>query len=317
MDFQLTEPILMVGLGGAGSKLATKIHKTLEADCLLISNDRNDFQPDCMTIKVNTESIVNPSMQVIRGFVNAMSDEIKDKISQYSTIVIMANLAGKGGSAMAPIVSQICKGEQKNVISFAIMPFQFEKERIFHSGVSLKRLRENSTCTIVFDNDALLESNPDLTINSCYEIANSAITKIANSLRTSSLPNDTSIVSTSKDALDVETSLKDSIKMLYEDAPPNSVKRSMLYVLGGSNVSIGMLSSVTKIASGIFNEDGTRVDLTTSSSDSSQVVMLSSIQGKIRFDSYDPLGFIPAENTLDWDQPDSSINCELSLYQLE
>lgn len=317
MDFQLTEPILMVGLGGAGSKLAVKTHKALEADCLLVSNDKNDFHPDCMTIKVNTQSIVNPSMQVIRGFANTMSDEIKGKISQYSTIIIMANLAGKGGSAIAPIVSQICKNEQKNVISFAIMPFQFEKDRIFNSGISLKRLRENSNCTVVFDNDALLESNPDLTINSCYEIANSAITKITNSLRTSSLPNDTSIVSTSKDTHDVETSLKESIKMLYEDAPPNSIKRSMLYVLGGSNVSVGMLNSVTKIASSIFNEDGTRVDLATNSSENSQVVMLSSIQGQTRFDNYDPLGVIPSENTLDWDQPDCSINCELDLYQLE
>ena len=45
--------------------------------------------------------------------------------------------------------------------------------------------------------------------------------------------------------------------------------------------------------------------------------MLSSIQGETHFDKYDPLGVISKENTLDWDEPERSINCELELYQLE
>ncbi|NIT99417.1 MAG: cell division protein FtsZ, partial [Nitrosopumilaceae archaeon] len=49
----------------------------------------------------------------------------------------------------------------------AIMPFKYEKDRIFNSGISLKRIKENSSCTLVFDNDALLDSNPDLSVKSC------------------------------------------------------------------------------------------------------------------------------------------------------
>jgi len=45
--------------------------------------------------------------------------------------------------------------------------------------------------------------------------------------------------------------------------------------------------------------------------------MLTSIQGETHFDRYDPLSIIPQDKTLDWEQPDSSINCELDLYQLE
>ena len=53
------------------------------------------------------------------------------------------------------------------------------------------------------------------------------------------------------------------------------------------------------------------------SSKESKVVMLSSVQGEIRFDKYDPLGMIPSENTIDWDEPDCSIDCKLNLKQLE
>jgi len=314
MAFQLSQPTLVIGLGGAGSKLAIDAHKNLDADCLLISHDKHDLKHECSTISVNTGSIVNPSTYLIRGYADKVAFEIKSKISNYSSIVLVANLAGKAGSAIAPIVSHICKESGKEMISFAIMPFKFEKDRIFNAGVSLKRLREDSTC-IVVDNDALLDCNPDLTQKACYEIANSAILHVINSLKSSSLSEGTNILSTSK-AGDVEVSLRESIKMLYEDAPPSSVKRSILYVLG-SDVTVGTLNSITNISSKVFGDDTTQVGVSTSSSEKSNVIMLSTIQGETRFDRYDPLGMIPGDHVLDWQNPDCSISCELNLYQLE
>ena len=228
----------------------------------------------------------------------------------------MSNLAGKAGSAIAPVVSEMCKESDKGLISFAIMPFKYEKDRIFNSGVSLKRVRENSECTIVLDNDSLLESNPDLSPKACYDIANSAIMHVVESLGSSEMYAETNILTTSKDGQNIEDSLRDSLKMLYENAPPNAVKRSMLYVVGGSNIPVGVLNSITSLTSAILNESSSQVDMT-STSEESKVVMLSSIQGMTKFDNYDPLGMIPQEDTLDWSTPDCSIDCKLDLYQLE
>jgi len=317
MAFQLIEPVLIVGVGGVGAKLASKAKESLNADCLLISNDQKDFQEESQRIIVSTKGVVNPSMYLIRGSAQNVSGEIESVISNYSTVIIMANLAGKSGAAISPIVSSICKESNKNTISFAIMPFKYENDRIFNSGVSLKRLRTDSECTVVLDNDALLDSNPDLTPNQCYDISNSAILCVANSLKNSSIPEETNILSTSKDENDLETSLKNSLKMLYENAPPNSIKHSMLYVLGGNDVPVGILNSITKITSGVFSEESTSVDLSTLSEAGSKVMLVSTIQGTTRFDKYDPLGVIPSEKTLDWDVPDSSVDCKLDLYQLE
>lgn len=317
MGFQLIEPVLIVGVGGVGAKLASKAKESVNADCLVISNDKNDLQSETNSIKVSTDGVVNPSMYLIRGSTQKVSNKIQEVISNYSTVIIMANLAGKSGAAISPIVSSICKESNKNTISFAIMPFKYEQDRIFNSGVSLKRLRADSECTIVLDNDALLDSNPDLTPNQCHDISNSSILCAVNSLTNTSIPEETNILSTSRSENDLETSLKNSLKMLYENAPPNSVKRSMLYVLGGNNVPVGVLNSITKMTSGVFNEDNTRVDLSMIAEGDSKVMLVSSIQGKTRFDDYDPLGMIPGDKTLDWDIPDSSIDCKLDLQQLE
>ena len=313
MTFELTEPILLIGLGGVGARLAEKSKKSLNSDCLLISNDHKDLTSE-NSIKISTKSVVNPSTHLIRGSALETSDEIKKNIANYSTVILMSNLAGKNGAGIGPIVSRICKQEQKNLLSFAIMPFKFEKERIFQSGIALKRIRQDSQCTIVVDNDALLDSNPDLTQDQCYDISSRAIESMMHSLKSSEISEDTNILSTGKDNNDLETSLKDSLRMLYEDAPPNSIKRSMLYVYGGNNIPVGVLNTISNITGGTFDEDSTHVEM---SSEESKVVMLSSIQGETRFDKYDPLGIISSEKTIDWDEPECSIDCELDLKQLE
>ena len=313
MTFQLTEPILVIGLGGVGTKLAEKTKKSLNSDCLIISHDQNDITAE-NSIKISTKSVVNPSTHLIRGSTLETSDEIKKNITNYSTIILMSNLAGKAGTGIGPIVSKICKQEQKNLLSFAVMPFKFEKERIFQSGIALKRIRQDSQCTIVVDNDALLDSNPDLTQKQCYDISNNAIESMVHSLKSSEISDNTNILSTSKTADDIEVSLKDSLRMLYEDAPPNSIKRSMLYVYGDGNIPVGILNTISNITGGTFDEDSTHIEM---SSEESKVVMLSSIQGETKFDKYDPLGIISSEETIDWDEPECSIDCELDLKQLE
>ncbi|MDH3396050.1 MAG: cell division protein FtsZ [Nitrosopumilus sp.] len=316
MSFQVKEPILVIGLGGVGSKLAIKAKDSLNSDCLLISNDIKDFSSDNPSVHVSTDSVINPSVQLIRGSTYNVVDKIKSKISGYSTVILMSNLAGKAGSAISPVVSEMCKDAGKGLISFAIMPFKYEKDRIFNSGLALKRIRENSECTVVLDNDSLLESNPDLNPKACYDIANSALMHVVESLGSSKISNETNILTTSKDGQNIEDSLRDSLKMLYDNVAPNSVKRSMLYVVGGNNIPVGVINSITNLTAGILNESNSQIDMKSTSNDS-KVVMLSSIQGMTKFDNYDPLGMIPQENSLDWSTPECSIDCKLDLYQLE
>jgi len=66
MTFQLTEPMLIIGLGGVGAKLAEKAKESLNSDCLLISHDQKDLTPE-NSIKISTKSIVNPSAHLMRG----------------------------------------------------------------------------------------------------------------------------------------------------------------------------------------------------------------------------------------------------------
>ena len=62
MTFELTEPILLIGLGGGGSRLTHEEKESLNSDCLLISHDQKDLNSE-NSIKISTKSVVNPSTQ--------------------------------------------------------------------------------------------------------------------------------------------------------------------------------------------------------------------------------------------------------------
>ncbi len=77
MAFQITEQILIIGIGGVGSKLETEAKNHLDADCFLISNDKNDLKSDSNTLEVSTGPIINPSIHLIRGAAGKSKSEIK------------------------------------------------------------------------------------------------------------------------------------------------------------------------------------------------------------------------------------------------
>ena len=69
---------------------------------------------------------------------------------------------------------------------------------------------------------------------------------VVKSLETVEMTSETNILTTSKDGQSMEDSLRDSLKMLYQNSPPNTIKNSMLYVTGGENIPIGVINSIRK-----------------------------------------------------------------------
>ena len=239
-------------------------------------------------------------------------------MSGYSTVVVVSNLAGHAGTAIAPLVCRMAK-ESSTVISIAIMPFKFEKDRIFNSGTALRRVRELSDSTIVMDNDAFLDKNPELSQEECFCTTNSAIVEVISSISTGAVRPALNILCTSRASSSSESSLRDSLAMLYDTVPDAStVKRAMVYVMGGDRVPVGDLNKIVGYVSGIFQEEGsTEVAMSSmAATDGVRVHLVVSVPQKTRFDRYDPLGDI-IPDVLDWDEPDSAPDIKMAIPVIE
>ncbi len=319
-DLLIKNPMLLVGIGGAGTKIATAASAALDCKCLLVSNDRKDLiqNEKCNSVFVDSGEWVNPSSHKLRSFVQIHQDKIASLMEGFSTIIVVSNLAGRAGTAMAPLVCKMAR-QSGSVISLAIMPFKFEKDRIFNSGTALRRVRETSDSTIVLDNDAFLDNNPDLSKEECYRITNSAMVEVISSISTGGVRPEMNILCTSKASTSSELSLRDSVAMLYNDVSDTStVKRAMVYVMGGDRIPVGDLNKLVGCVQGIFKEDGTTEVAMSSmaATDGVRVHLVASSPQKTRFDRYDPLGEI-IPDTLDWDEPDSAPDIKLAIPSIE
>jgi cell division protein FtsZ len=317
-DLSVKSPILVVGIGGSMAKIARQASTAIGCDCLLVSNDKRDLG-DERSIYVNSGAWVNPSGYKLRSFLNAKAGQLAGALEGFGTVIVISNLAGRAGAAMAPVV---CNAARQNaaVISFAIMPFGFEKDRLFVAGVALRRIREYSTSTIVMDNDAFLDNNPELSKEECYSLTNSAIVEVASSIASKGVRPDMNVLATSIAQGDSEKSLRDSASMLYRDvANPETIKRAVVYVMGGDKLSINALSNIVSCAKGIFKDEGTtEVAMSSMAATDGVRVHLVASAPKTRFDAYDPLSeIIPADSHLDWDEPDSAPEIEITLPLVE
>jgi cell division protein FtsZ len=314
--------MLLVGIGGVGSKIAAAASAALECKCLLISNNKKDLVHNdmCTAIFVSSGGWVNPSSYKLRSFVEGHRSEIAAAMSGYSTVIVVSNLAGRAGTAIAPLVCRMAKDSSKSVISITIMPFTYETDRIFSAGTALRRVREVSDSTVVMDNDSFLDNNPELSQQDCFAITNNAIVELIASISGGMIKPSMNVLCTSRTRSSSESSLRDSLAMLYDAVPDAStVKRAIVYVMGGKRVPIGELNKLVGCVRGIFKEDGAieaGMVPSTSSSNGVRVHLVASAPQKTRFDRYDPLGDI-IPDVLDWDEPDSAPDIELTIPAIE
>jgi cell division protein FtsZ len=317
------KPMLVIGIGGAGSRIANYVSNAIDYECVLISNDRMDLIGCHRSILINSKSWVNPSSYKLRFYAQDSIMKIRSAMRESKTVLVIANLAGRGGSAIAPIVSRLAKegANRKTVVSCVIMPFKFEKDRIFQAAISLKRVRESSDATIVIDNDAFVQNNPELSAEECYQITNRALSETISLICKGSYScSDVSLLCTSSNIDRTELSAEDSVAMLYQNSDGGSIKSAVLYVIGGKkNVPLGLLYSLSSTLQKILKQDANAgVTVVLSNSDATNIHLLASFDKTTRFDDYDPLSqIIPEKNVLDWHEMDCSPDIEMAISNLE
>ena len=287
----------------------------------MISNDKKDLDEDHFSVLIRSDSWINPSRYKLRSLAESSIKVIKSVLDGFQTVVVFANLAGRAGTAIAPVVCREGKLScGKSTVCIAIMPFKFEKDRIFQAGVSLSRIQEYSDSTIILDNDSLLENNPDLSIEQCYQIANNALYDMISSTFKPYVRPDLSLLCTSKpNKIDTESSAKDSLAMLCGSTDLASVKKLVLHIVGGHKLRVGSMNSVVNnLHRALENDDFDGISMYVSSSHQTRTHLIVSVEGKTKFDNYDPLAqIIPVENVLDWEQMDSSPDIEMAIPNLE
>ncbi len=296
---QQNESTLILGLGGCGSRLAAALQGMMGCHCVGVSADSMDHIPGHDMIHVSCGVLV-PTVGDIRAATPV--EKISSVVSGFGRIIVVANLAGRSGMALAPVILRLCHAMKKQTATFCIMPFRYEADRIFPAGLAFKRVREYSDYTTVLDNDSLMECNPDMSVQDCYVAGNGALLYVAAHMEGGVTAGE-NVISAGRFKENITDSVMDAIKMLYETAPPYTLKKSIIHVTG--NVSAGTVESVSQLVRDITK---TPTSVMVDGSGESGTILVSSAQSIPKFDAYDPLGVIPDDKILDWEDPECNAN---------
>ncbi len=314
---EFTKPLLL-GVGKFGTKIVNEASKTTKFDYMLISNNLIDLDNTENSVYVDCSPWLNPTVCRIRGFVDNVLEEVKSRLDKYSTIIIIANLASTVGIAMAPILSNISKANEKTIVSFVTMPLGFETDKLYDSSVSLKKLFSTSSTTFIINNDGFIKYYPSISIEDLYRITNSAIIQVLKSISKMTIYGDKNVISTSVLNSDFECTIKDSIGVMFSSIGKDSIGDSIIQVSGINNESVGNLDQVFALVRNTLAEDSNdSVAVSVTDSGQTNVNIITSIKSYSMFDSYDPLSIIPDESWLDRDEADSALDVNLPLINID
>ena len=295
-------------MGEVGSKITLDIIKEINSDYLLLNTKKNS-KYITKNITIDTPSWINPSIYKIReSFIN-QQDKILALIDKYHNIIIIGNLASRFGIAIIPILTNILhQNKEKEIFSFVIMPFGFEKNKIFQSGVSLSFTNDFSNSTIVVDNNSFFNNNPELSIPECYRITNNAIKDIIISYCKRGFPSEVNMLATSKESEKIEHAFSSSVSML-NDINLKTIEKTFMIIYPAKE-KIDKIDSIIKTIEKITENPENEVNIITDGNNNNfSKIHLVTKTNSLIFSLYDPLNkIISKDKILDFEP---EINCNI------
>lgn len=176
--------IAVVGVGGAGCNVIGSFYGSLcPVDTIAINTDKDAMH------RIDADRKIYICKEVLKGegahgdaevgkkCADIHREEIRQALTGYDFVFVIAGLGGGTGTGAASVVIDIARS--LNVITFAvaISPFSFEGRRKEVAKEGYRHIRSVCEHTILVDNDLVLARMPDLTMSKAFNEVNRSIRK--------------------------------------------------------------------------------------------------------------------------------------------
>jgi cell division protein FtsZ len=304
------QDLLIIGVGETGSKITMDVIKEINSQYLLLNTKKNSKYIS-NNIIIDTVSWIKPPISKLRESFFEQIDKISAIVKNYNNILIIGNLASKFGIAIIPLLTNILKIGGKEIFSFVIMPFGFEKRKIFLSGVSLSFINNYSKTTVIIDNNSFLKNNPELSFPECFRITNNAIKDIIISSYHKGFPSEFNVIATCKESDNIEDVFSNSLAM-FNNSNIETIEKSFMFIYPAKE-KIDKIDSIIKTTERITNDIDNEIDIISNADNLAKIHLLIQTNNSM-FSSYDPLNqFIPPNNFLDF-EPETNHNIKEISY---
>jgi cell division protein FtsZ len=274
----------------------------VNSDYLLLTNSIIKSKESNKIVEINIENIIHPSPEIIRKAFLNISNDVLRKICGYQSIIIIGNLASKFGSAILPILAQILGARKKiEIVCIVILPFSFEKEKLFRCGVSLSLLSNYIENIIVIDNDAVIRNSEEIPLEEHYNSINQVASDIIVESINKCFPLKFNLVTTSGNSNSkINTAFIDTMATLSEKINLSQVQKYSIYLYQSSQ-KVSVIKNVVESLSNLLPAAEQDINLVLDKRGQTRCHILVKTSRNV-ISLYDPLdGLIPKDNVLDFE----------------
>lgn len=160
-----------IGIGGAGCNVVgdARLDRSV-MDSVIITSDRNTYD----------RSDANVKMLISRDIGNIDTELIRNMLSSYDVVYVVAGMGGVTGTEVTPVVTDIACKMGLTVYPVLISPFGFESGRTTNAKKGITRMKDVCGSSVVIENDRTLETMGDLTMNEVFSAVNQTIISYMN-----------------------------------------------------------------------------------------------------------------------------------------
>ncbi len=160
-----------IGIGGAGCNVVgdARLDRSV-MDSVIITADRSTYDRSDADVKM-----------LVGGDIENMDLElIRNMLSEYDVVYVVAGMGGVTGTGIAPVVTDIACRMGLTVHPVLISPFGFESGRTVTAKKGIARMKDVCDSSVVIENDKTLETMGDLTMNEVFSAVNQTIISYMN-----------------------------------------------------------------------------------------------------------------------------------------
>ncbi len=306
----------VLGVGTAGKTIVEKISFALP-DALCVSLDDSEWKIFGGKVReITLSSDIDRSAGNVKRLAWLSSEDITNSFSEVRNVVVISGLGKTVGSSVSPIIACKLKEAGKKVFGIAIMPFKFEKNRLFKAAVGLRKLKNSCEGVIIIDNEDFIEKAPETPLLKAYELENDWISKFIsnlfglkekyciseNEVNEFMHVNKNNILAIGKaegPIMAEEATLK--VSNAIRKQSESAVKNLLMFVVGWKEISLGDVSTIVSTLKGTTLCEGeVRTGYYLNNGRDITLYALAAVEST-RFDDWDPISSILTGRELDLD----------------
>jgi cell division GTPase FtsZ len=302
--------MIAIGVGTAGCRILSQLHhsSTIIERFVYVSCDEYDLcnSPLGDKILIDPEKCLPRSPSAIRGMAMGYVEQMKSILAGSKYVFIISGLGGSIGSGLSPLLAKVAKESKATVVSIMAMPFKFEKQRHFHAGVALRKIREISDAVIIVDNDSLPEKVPKEPLLDVYESINRKISVALNRLIEAPQGKDIgvglrkfieivnqggyAILSVCESLKATEEAVDGVGRTIYQIADPNQASKAILCLMSNGITTEEVATSVDRLGA-LFGNGSIEIQygISISNGPGVKAILLTSGFMDTKFCDYDPM----------------------------